>query len=147
LKPTRVEVNGACHCGNIVLRIELTRPPDAYNPRACDCDFCRKHGASYVSDPQGSLLVQIADDREIVMYRQGSGIAECLVCGICGVLAGACYRGEGQMYGVVNAKAVDAATAFGAEQAASPKQLSDSEKEDRWKRLWFPAVTIVNAAR
>jgi hypothetical protein len=142
-----VELSGGCHCGNIVLRIELTRTPDAYNPRACDCDFCRKHGASYVSDPQGSLLVEIADEREILMYRQGSAIAECLVCRMCGVLVGACYRGEGQIYGVINAKAVDAGTAFGAEQVVSPKQLSGSEKEDRWKRLWFPSVRIADAAR
>jgi hypothetical protein len=142
-----VELKGGCHCGNIILRIELMRAPDTYNPRACDCDFCRKHGASYVSDPHGSLLVQVADQREIVMYRQGSGIAECLVCRICGVLVGACYRSEGQIYGTVNAKAVDAGTAFGAEQSVSPKQLPVNEKEDRWKRLWFPAVTIVNSAR
>jgi hypothetical protein len=143
----RVDVNGGCHCGNIALRIELTREPDAYNPRACDCDFCRKHGASYVSDPQGSLLVEIADEREIGMYRQGSAIAECLVCKICGVLVGAFYRAEGHIYGTVNAKAVDAGTSFGAEQVVSPKRLSGGEKEDRWKRLWFPSVKIVNAAR
>jgi hypothetical protein len=87
-----------------------------------------------------------ACEREVGTYRQGNGIAEMLVCKICGVLVGACYRSEGQVYAAVNVKAVDAGTAFGAEQPVSPQQLSGSEKEDRWKRLWFPAVRFVNLA-
>jgi hypothetical protein len=78
------------------------------------------------------------------MYRQGSGIAEMLVCRICGVLVGACFRSEGQVYATVNVKAVDAGTTFGLEQPVSPKQLSGGEKEDRWRRLWFSAVRLVD---
>jgi hypothetical protein len=136
-------VNGGCHCGNIIMRIELASAPGGYNPRVCDCDFCRKHGATYVSDAQGSLLIQIADEREVGLYRQGSGVAECLVCRICGVLVGACYRSEGQVYATMNVRAVDAGTTFGAQQTVSPRLLSDSDKQRRWKDLWFSAVTLV----
>jgi hypothetical protein len=137
-------VTGGCHCGNIVLRIELTKAPGDYHPRACDCSFCRKHGASYLSDAQGSLIIQIKDEREIGMYRQGSGVAELLVCRICGVLTGACYRSGGQLYAAVNAKAVDDGTTFGAEQPVSPQQLSAGDKQRRWKDLWFSGVKLVN---
>jgi hypothetical protein len=58
-------VDGGCHCRNIILRIELPNSPGSYNPRACDCDFCGKHAASYVSDAHGSLLVEIAVQREV----------------------------------------------------------------------------------
>jgi hypothetical protein len=139
------KVNGGCHCGNITLHIELASAPGTYNPRACDCDFCRRHGASYVSDARGSLLIQIADEREVGFYRQGSGIAECIVCRICGILVGACYRSEGRVFATVNVKAVDAGTTFGAEQTVSPRQLSDSDKQLRWKDLWFSGVTLVRA--
>jgi len=46
-------LKGGCHCGKV--RVELTtsiRPGD-FRPRACDCSFCTKHGAAYVSDPAG----------------------------------------------------------------------------------------------
>jgi hypothetical protein len=137
------QVNGGCHCGNIRLDIELTRAPGEYSPRACDCDFCRKHGAAYISDAHGSLVIRIRDERERGMYRQGSGMAECLLCRNCGVLVGACYRSDGRLYAAVNAKVVDAGTAFAAEQSVSPKQLSAGQKTDRWKAIWFSDVRIV----
>jgi hypothetical protein len=135
-------VNGGCHCGNILVEIELPRPPDTYTPRACDCEFCSKHGASYVSDPKGSLVVRTRDASEIRMYRQGSGQAEFLLCSNCGVLVGVFYRTEGKLYGTVNAKVVG--TEFGAARPASPKQLSDRDKVQRWQELWFPNVGFLN---
>jgi hypothetical protein len=140
------KVNGGCHCGNIRVDIELARVPGTYIPRACDCDFCRKHGASYVSDPQGSLLIRIRDERQSGSYRQGSGLAEFLHCRNCGVLVGALYRSDGRLYAAVNAQAVDARVPFGAEQPVSPKKLSDSEKMGRWQDVWFSNVSVVNVA-
>jgi hypothetical protein len=138
------QASGGCHCGNILMDIEFSREPGTYNPRACDCDFCRKHAASYVSDPQGSLVIRIKDERECGRYRQGSGQADCLLCRNCGVLVGVCYRSEGRLYAAVNAKAVDVRTSFGAEQSVSPKQLSDRGKVDRWVDIWFSNVEVVN---
>jgi hypothetical protein len=37
------------------------------------------HGASYVSDAQGSVLIGIQDERQSNKYRQGSGIADFLL--------------------------------------------------------------------
>lgn len=141
------KVSGGCHCGNIVVHAELTRAPSAYNPRACDCDFCRKHAAAYLSDAHGSLRIQIGNEREVGMYRQGNAIAECLVCRICGVLVGVCYRAEGHLYAAVNAKAIDGGTTFGAEQPVSPKQLSENEKTARWKDIWFSNVRLACGSR
>ena len=136
-------VSGGCHCGNILVDLEFVRATDTYNPRACDCDFCRKHCASYVSDAQGSLLIRIKDERQSGKYHQGSGIAECLFCTTCGVLVGALYRDDARLYAAVNVKVVDGRTKFGAEQPVSPKTLSDSEKVKRWQDIWFSNVRIV----
>jgi|SRR5450631_2117786 hypothetical protein len=145
------KVSGGCHCGNIRVDLELSRPPDTYDPRSCDCDFCRKHSASYVSDAQGSLVIRLQDERDAGWYRQGSGLAECLICRNCGVLVGAVYRSDKQLYATVNVKAVDARVNFGAEQPVSPKSLSASEKIGRWQDIWFSDVeviaTILPAAR
>ncbi|MGB7291149.1 MAG: hypothetical protein WBD99_03140 [Thermodesulfobacteriota bacterium] len=66
---------GGCHCENITFEMEVTAKPPSYNPRACDCDFCRKHAASYVSDPSGKLIIMVENETNLTKYRQGSGIA------------------------------------------------------------------------
>jgi len=135
------QLSGGCHCANITVSVELPRAAGAYPPRACDCDFCRKHGAAWVSDPHGSLLIQLRAEREISRYTQGAGIAEMLLCRTCGVLVAALWR-EQRLYGVVNASVLDARAAFAAAQAVAPKQLSADEKRKRWQSLWFSAVTL-----
>jgi hypothetical protein len=135
------KVTGECHCGNILVDIELAQAPSTYSPRVCDCDFCRKHGASYVSDARGSLLIRIKNKREIGRYRQGSGLAEFLYCKDCGVLVGVFYWSAGRLYGAINARIVDVRPTFGAEQSVSPRKLSDDAKVKRWQEIWFADVS------
>lgn len=132
-------MSGGCHCGNIRIELVLTRAPADYAPRECDCEFCRKHRAAYVSDPHGSLLVRVRDEGQSSHYRHGSGQAEMLLCRTCGVLVGALYRDGARLYAAVNARATGAQ--FGAPQPVSPRTLSDDEKVRRWKELWFSAVS------
>jgi hypothetical protein len=138
-------LNGGCHCGTLRVELELPRSPDTYRPRACDCDFCRKHGAAWVSDPEGRM--RIYGEREgQTIYRQGSGQAELLLCGSCGVLVAALYRRGQRVYAAVNVRALDGGARFGAEQPVSPKTLSDGKKAERWQDLWFCDVTIAGTA-
>jgi hypothetical protein len=135
-------VAGACHCGNILLDLQLANEPASYRPRACDCAFCRKHSAAYISDARGSLRVRINDPRHSGTYRQGNELAEMLLCTRCGVLMGALYRVDGQVYGTVNVRVIEGAESFGVEKAASPQKLSGDEKISRWKELWFCGVEL-----
>jgi len=134
---------GTCHCGSILLNLQLAHEPGHCQPRACDCAFCSKHGAAYVSDPQGSLRIRINDPRKSGTYRQGNELAEMLLCTHCGVLMGALYRAEGRVYATVNVRVIEGADSFGADQSVSPKQLSGDEKISRWKTLWFSSVELV----
>ena len=136
-------LTGGCHCGNISVAVALTRPPEAYAPRCCDCDFCRKHGAAYVSDPDGSLAVRIKDQSSTMHYRQGSEAAECLICAKCGIYVLALYRDQdGVAYGAVNVRTLDGPVLLGQVQPVSPKQLSKDDKVVRWKEIWFRGVTL-----
>jgi hypothetical protein len=135
-------LTGGCHCGNIQLTLELTRTPETYNPRACDCDFCTKHSAAYLSDPKGALTVRIRDEGQVGRYRQGNAIAEFLICTHCGVLTVVTYENAGQVYGAANARAIQGGKGFAAEQPVSPKTLSADQKTSRWQDVWFPDVTI-----
>lgn len=136
-------LQGGCHCGNIRLELTLTRVPGSYNPRACDCDFCTKHSAAYISDPAGTLEVRIRDESRANRYRQGSGQAEFLICAECGVLAGVFYASAEGVRGAVNARAVEGGAAFGPMQAVSPKNLSPADKARRWQDVWFPNVATI----
>jgi hypothetical protein len=138
-------INGGCHCGNILVAVELPREPADYSPRACDCDFCRKHGAAYVSDAKGSLSVRIRDEREIGRYRQGGGLVDCIVCRNCGVLVGAFFARDGSLYGTVNVNAVGARSDFAPAEPVSPKTLTDKEKIARWTKIWFANVRMITS--
>jgi hypothetical protein len=136
------EVSGSCYCGNIRIQASFSQDLASYNPRACDCDFCRKHAAGYVSDPSGSLRIEIRSDLEVNRFRQGSNTAEMLVCRACGVLVGALYRDSNRLFGTLNAKALDSDVSLGPEKSVSPKTLSADQKVQRWRDLWFPEVLL-----
>jgi hypothetical protein len=138
-------LEGGCHCGNIAVHVGLERAPDTYAPRACDCEFCRRHGAAWLSDPHGSLSIEIRAGRDASWYAQGDRLAEMLLCRNCGVLIGALWR-EQRLYGVVNAHALAGGVAFAAPQPVSPRTLPAEAKRSRWRSLWFADVTVVGLA-
>jgi hypothetical protein len=136
------KLNGACHCGNISLDISLSMPPSSFQVRICDCDFCRKHGAGFISDVHGSLVISIRDAGQSGQYQQGSSTADFLFCKKCGVFAAVTLQSDGRLYSAVNFKTISGNVNFGAEVPVSPKLLSVSEKAARWKNNWFCDVTI-----
>ena len=137
-------VSGGCHCGAVHVDATLTRPAEGYEPRACDCDFCRLHGGAYVSDSNGMLRIRVAGANRLQRYQQGSGQADMLICARCGVLIGASYQHGEQLFAVVNARVL--AATFGADIVTSPQQLGANDKVSRWLRLWFSDVVIEQAA-
>lgn len=140
------KLTGGCHCGNIRVAARLSRLAETYNPRACDCEFCVKHVAAYVSDEQGSLLIRIKSEHDSVRYRQGSKAAEFLLCKACGVLVAVLYQARGRIYAALNARTVDETASFGADQPISPKLLSEDERVARWREVWFSDVEIDHGA-
>ena len=135
------QLAGHCHCGNIAVHVELERAPGTYAPRACDCEFCRKHGAAWLSDPRGSLTVEIRSEHDTARYAQGDRLAEMLLCRKCGVLVAALWREE-RLYGVVNVAVLDERSAFAPAEPVSPRTLSAEAKVSRWQSLWFADVTL-----
>jgi len=137
------KINGGCYCGSITFEMELSRSPQEYGPRSCDCDFCLKHGAAYVSDPHGNLSFHIKEIKSLRKYRQDDtyGIAEFLLCINCGVLVGVIHEDDGKIFGAVNSLAVENA-GFGEKVVVSPRLLARDEKIKRWKQAWFSNVRV-----
>jgi len=149
-------VKSGCYCGNIKLSVGLTRDPATYAPRLCDCTFCKKHAAGYLSDPQGLLHINIIDETKLTRFKQEKdGNAEFLVCKDCGVLTSVVFQTlssepptneatSSAVIGAVNSRSIaDFETVFPLlPVSVSPRLLTASEKIDRWRANWFGNVTF-----
>jgi hypothetical protein len=97
-----VRHTGRCHCGAIGIAFETARPLAA---RACQCSFCRKHGARTVSDPQGAAVLSLSV--EPIRYRFAMRAADYLLCPCCGVYVGAMAEFDGAAFVTLNLNAFD----------------------------------------
>lgn len=133
---------GGCHCGALRWDFETGQDLSRMVPRACDCDFCRRHRAAWLSDPDGRLRIR-ADDA-LQRYRQGSGQAEFLLCRDCGVLVTVVARtDDGRLLGAVNRNAFDPPARFGEETVVSPRLLAADAKLARWTQVWMPVTLAI----
>ena len=135
-----LKYTGSCHCGNIALEMKLSNKLNSYTSRTCDCDFCSKHGASYISDKNGKLTISVSQKDKLSRYKHGDRIADFLICQICGVLVGACYEDRGRLYATVNSRTLHQNTELKEYKIVSPKKLNRREKNQRWKDVWFSDV-------
>lgn len=75
---------GQCHCGNLQATFETQKTPQELGVRTCQCDFCRRHGAVNISDPEGLITIDASPD-DLNRYRFALRTAEFLTCKTCGV--------------------------------------------------------------
>ncbi len=129
---------GGCHCGSVRWQFASPLALASFVPRACDCDFCSRHRAAWISDPAGALRIR-AREEGLQRYRQGSGQAEFLMCRECGVLVAVVATGEGgRLLGAANRNAFDARAGFAGEAIVSPRLLTADAKLARWNDAWMP---------
>jgi hypothetical protein len=133
--------SGGCHCGNIHVRLRLSKAP-AENPlRACACGFCRAHQTRTVADPAGLFEVSADDWALVERYRFGSRTADYLVCRRCGVYVAALCETSTGLRAVVNINCLS-----DRDQFSQTPSMPDYEGEAVAARLarraanWMPAV-------
>ena len=100
-------VLGGCHCGNIHVRLRLTKPPEDNLLRACTCSFCRSHNPRMLSDPEGSFEVRADDWSLVERYRFGTRTCDFLICRRCGVFIAAVAELSEGVRAVVNVNCLD----------------------------------------
>ena len=94
---------GACHCGAISVALEFTRPAEATQVRSCQCGFCRRQGATTISDPVGKSTIEIHAGH-FSTYRFATQSATSLICGNCGVYAGVFLQDGDRTWSVANVR-------------------------------------------
>ncbi|WP_457939508.1 GFA family protein [Mesorhizobium sp. 10J20-29] len=103
-----VEMNGACHCGTVRLRVRLT--DGLRSARRCDCSYCRMRGAVAVSAPLDDLEVTAGAD-VLTTYQFNTMTAKHHFCSKCGIYTHHQRRSNPREYGV-NAAILEGVSPF-----------------------------------
>jgi len=135
-----MRLEGGCHCGRLRVALTTDRAVTELPLRACQCTFCRRHGALTTSDPAGEVVLTVSELPAQGWYRFGTGITELWVCPSCGVYVGGYVESGGQGRAVVNTRALDARADFTQPPAAMDYgQETHEERLARRMRVWSPA--------
>ena len=135
-------LTGHCHCGAIRVELEPGRPVAELPLRACQCGFCRRHGARTTSDPGSRLHIE-ATPGALTRYRFGRRAVDALICDECGVYVASMIEVDGHAFATLNVAGVDLAAFAGRE--AEPAHYDDETDEDRLARRlarWTPTVLV-----
>ncbi|MGH8280223.1 MAG: GFA family protein [Gammaproteobacteria bacterium] len=134
-----MQLTGQCHCGNIRFEFEIACALDKLPLRACQCSFCRKHGAVTASDPHGRVRFRFADRGQVQRYRFGLGVTEILVCMRCGGYAAGLVHIDGRPYATLNVNLLDRRAEL--TQTPLPVDYASETREQRLARRarsWTP---------
>lgn len=142
-----MKITGACHCQRI--RVELTWPATAgpMPAKRCGCSYCMRFDGTWTSHPEAELVLQVAGDAREQRYRFGTGTADFLFCGHCGVVLAALDDNAGNTRAVVNINTLDLS-----QEISFSNSDSDFEGESLQARLdrraanWISSVTFLREA-
>jgi hypothetical protein len=127
---------GQCHCGRVTATFRASS--DKTPVRACQCGFCRRHGAKTVSDTDG--FVDIVSDGPLSRYHFGLMTADYLMCPKCGTYIASMLEADGICRVTLNAAGLQMKPWD--EQIAEPADYSTEtlhERLDRRRARWTPA--------
>ena len=130
---------GGCHCGALRYALETAMSLEQLPLRACQCSFCRHHGALSTSDSQGALRFELRDASRLIRYRFGLKTAYFLICGTCGVYVGATLEDGGKSWAIINANTLDEVAQLA--QDAAPMDYDGEDAAGRMARRkarWTP---------
>ena len=131
---------GQCHCGAVrtVLETDLAVADLPY--RACQCGFCRRHGAATTSHPDARVVIE-AEDGAITRYRFGQKLSNFLICKACGAYVGSLAETDAGAIAILNVRGVDLP---GFEGRTPEPMTYDGETPEartaRRKARWSPVI-------
>jgi hypothetical protein len=133
-------LSGQCHCGAVSARLETAVPVGELPFRACQCGFCRRHGAATTSHPQARITIAAAPSAYRT-YRFGQRLSNVLLCEDCGVYVGSLIETDEGPFAILNVRGLDLPGFEG--RTPQSKTYDDETPEARTARrkaLWSPAT-------
>lgn len=135
------ELKGSCHCGNIEFSLFTEKAADELVPRRCSCSMCRRHGASYISDPDARLALRYRDPSLLSVYGFGHRTSQWIICSRCGVLTAVLSEIEGRLQAVARVQSI-LEHAFAPEKPTDFEAEAVSERLERRARSWIGTVEV-----
>jgi hypothetical protein len=130
---------GGCHCGALEFTYESRLPLKEWAVRACQCAFCRGHGALTTSDPGGTVRFRYAFPDRLRRYRFGLRTADFLVCRECGTYVGAVMMTGAGAVAVINLNALrEQPRGLPEAKAMNYKNESLEQRRARRRQGWTP---------
>jgi hypothetical protein len=136
------ELRGSCHCGNVEFTLFTEKSADELVPRRCSCSMCRRHGASYISDPAARLALQYRDQSLLSVYRLGHRTSQWIICSRCGVLTAVLCEIEGRLRAVVRVQSMVAHAFLAPEIPTDFQAESVADRLGRRTRTWIGTVDV-----
>lgn len=130
-------LNGACHCGQVRLRVRLAEGLDT--ARRCNCSFCRMRGAVALTARVGDIEFTQGEER-LTRYQFNTGVAEHYFCPICGIYTHHRRRSNPNEYGV-NAACLEGLSPF--DFAEVPVYDGVTHPNDRPKRPGYDIAGVL----
>ena len=134
---------GRCHCGALGFVLRTSIPPAQWAVRACQCTFCRGHGARTTADPNGSVRFRIADASTLKRYRFGTRSTDFLVCGECGVYVAAVISSGVGQFATLNINTIRGALGVPEPDPISYDGESAGQRQARREQRWTPVAEAV----
>jgi len=131
----------------MAFNFHATRPPDAWRIRACQCGFCRRHGARTTSDPAGHVSFHSGDQSRIQRYRFGLHTADFLVCRTCGVYVAAVLTSPRGQFATLNVNTISPPIELGSAASISYDEESPEQRQQRRELQWTPVIGPRSGAR
>jgi len=135
-------LEGRCHCGAVRYTFHASQPPAQWIVRACQCSFCRAHGARTTSDPNGSVTFDIADASKLERYRFGTKTTDFLICKGCGVYLAAVLTSTRGQFATLNVNAMQSLPDLA---EAAPVSYDGESSEHRMARREQRSTPVTDA--
>jgi hypothetical protein len=129
---------GRCHCGAIGYTFRTALPPAQWAVRACQCAFCRGHGARTTAGAHASVSFHFSDPAKLTRYRFGTGTSDFLICSGCGVYLGAVITARGRQFATLNINAIREPLDVPEAQPVSYDGESAEQRRGRREERWTP---------
>jgi hypothetical protein len=133
-----VSFEGRCHCGAVGFSYRTAETPDQWPVRACQCRFCRSHGARTTTDRSGSVIFQIANPAKLHRYRFASRTADFFICRDCGTYVAAVVSSPRGQFATLNVNTIADIAALPEAKTVSYEGESAEQKGMRREAHWTP---------
>jgi len=135
-------LKGSCHCGNVQFTLLTQQDERSLAPRRCGCSMRRRHGASWISDPDARLELRYRDASRLSVYQFGHATSRWIVCARCGVLTVAICQIEGRPRAVVRSQTMIDHVFSAPEVATDFEDESVDARLARRASTWIGSVTV-----